>query len=213
MTAATTAADRAHAAIREAIIDGTYAPGEMLSENELAQTLGMSRTPVRAALARLQDDGWIVVYPKRGALVCTLDTTAISEIADARLVLEAAGVQSASVTQRRQLAQQLEPLLDAQALALANGDVGAFVTATVDFHRAFVEVGRNSYLLAVCERISHRQRQLLFQRGDELQRRAAQIVGEHRELLRLLAQEDPAGFVTALRDHLTSTLGAELALA
>lgn len=198
-----TAADRAHRTIRERIIDGTYPPGMMLSENELAQQLGVSRTPVRAALARLQDDDWITVYPKRGALVRTLDAHSVTEIAETRLVMEAAGVEHATVADRIALAQQLERVVALQQEALQCADVATFVDLAVQFHRAFVEVGHNAYLLALCERTSDRQRQLLFQQRDSLCKHEDVIIREHRELIDLLRQEDTAQFGDALRRHLS----------
>lgn len=76
------AAERAYQVIRENIIDGTHQPGTMLSESSLAADLGDSRTPVRVALARLQDDGWIIVYPKRGALVHVASGRTVAELAE-----------------------------------------------------------------------------------------------------------------------------------
>lgn len=88
--------------IRDDILDGTHQPGSMLGETGLATSLGMSRTPVRAALVRLQDEGWIQVYPKRGALVQGLSDRAMLELADARFVLETTAVDRAPDGLRQQ---------------------------------------------------------------------------------------------------------------
>src|SRR5699024_3090654 len=82
------AADRAYRVIRSQILSGVHAPGTRLGESALAAEIEVSRTPVRVALARLQDEGWILIYPKRGAIVQGIDERTIVELADARYVLE-----------------------------------------------------------------------------------------------------------------------------
>jgi DNA-binding GntR family transcriptional regulator len=204
------AADLAHRAIRAAIIDGTHAAGTMLSENELAAALGVSRTPIRSALTRLQDEGWITIYPRRGALVLGLTPAEVRDLADARVVLESSGVQRAPAEARRRLARELRDSIAMQRRALRRGAVADFVELSVQFHRAFVDVGANSFLIELSERLGDRQRQLLFAQRHTLPERVEQVVGEHEELLRLLADDDPAAFAGVLREHLTGTLGYHL---
>ncbi|KRC59225.1 transcriptional regulator [Agromyces sp. Root81] len=204
------AAERARAAIRAAILDGTHRPDTMLSENELAVQLGMSRTPVRAALSRLQDEGWITIYPKRGALVRGLSDRETADLADARLILEAMGVQRATSAARLALADRLEPGLAEQRAALESRNLDAFVTLTIAFHRSFVEAGGNATLLDVGDRLADRQRLLLSAHRDSLFERADEVVNEHRALIERLRADDPAGFAEALRTHLMETHGPEL---
>lgn len=204
------AALRAHAAIRGAILDGRHRPGEMLSENELAQRLGMSRTPVRSALTRLQDEGWITIYPNRGALVRALSDREIAELADARLILEAMGVQRATSQVRRALADRLEPELEAQRAALLARDLDGFVTLTIAFHRSFVEASGNAVLAEIAGRLTDRQRLLLSAHRETLFERVEETVAEHRALVERLRADDPAGFAAVLRRHLTDTHGPEL---
>lgn len=73
------AVDRAYEFVREAVLTGQYSPGDMTSEPQIANSLGISRTPVRSALTKLQDDGWIAVYPRRGALVKGLTEREVRE--------------------------------------------------------------------------------------------------------------------------------------
>ena len=76
----------------------------------------MSRTPVRAALARLQEEKWVTIYPKRGALVNGLSDRDISEIADARYMLEASAAQRATAVTVEQ------PAAEAGGVAPGAGD-------------------------------------------------------------------------------------------
>ncbi len=199
-------ADRAIASIRAAIIDGTY-PGEsMLSENQLAAQLGMSRTPVRTALARLQDEGWIRIYPRSGALVRGLTPEDIADIVDARVVLETSGVTRASSEVRARLAVDLLPAIEEQRQVLAADDMRRFVELSVEFHGAFLAVGGNPYLIDLGERLADRQRQMLFAHQDAMRNRSDHIIDEHQHLLDCLRDDDPARFDRILRTHLSDTL-------
>lgn len=208
IVSATTAADRAYGVLRERIVSGEYPPGAMLSEAELGASLGLSRTPVRQALVQLREEGWVVIYPKRGVLVRALDEGEVAEMTAARVALEVAGVELATAEARRELAARLAPVLADQGRALARGDALAFVDLTMDFHQAFVAVARNRYLSEMCDRLNHRQRQLLLRERDVLVARATGVLAEHQELLERLAANDPAGFAVALRAHVSATWAA-----
>lgn len=202
---ASSAAERAYRDLRDAILEGEFAAGEMLGESGLADRLGMSRTPVRAALVRLQDEQWVTIYPKRGALVKGLSERDIAEVADARYVLEAAAVQRATPGMIERLVPRLEESLQAQAHALAAQDLRAFIDATTGFHRMFVEVGGNDVLLEMSDRLADRRRYMLFRQGERLIERREGMLAEHRELIDALREQDVVRFAEALRGHLRDT--------
>ncbi len=83
-----TPAIRAYKALKQRILDLTYPPGERLSEVRLADDLGLGRSPIRTALARLKNDGWISVSPKSGTYVRSLSDKEIDDLLDLRLLLE-----------------------------------------------------------------------------------------------------------------------------
>jgi DNA-binding GntR family transcriptional regulator len=199
-------AERAIAYIREAIIDGTFPAEAMLSESQLASQLGMSRTPVRTALTRLQDEGWIRIYPKSGALVRGLTPDDVADIVDARVVLETSGVTRATSQVRARLAVDLLPAIAEQREVLAAGDMRRFVELSVEFHGAFLTVGGNPYLIDLGERLSDRQRQMLVAHRDAMRSRSDHIIDEHQQLLDCLRDDDPARFDHVLRAHLSDTL-------
>src|SRR5699024_4307965 len=125
---APSAAERAYSVLRTRILDGEAPPGTMLGESPLAAELGMIRTPVRAALSRLQDEGWIAIYPKRGALVRGLGQRAVAELAQMRVLLETAGERCAPAQLRAEVAARLEDLLAAQRRAQTERDLPALLT-------------------------------------------------------------------------------------
>jgi DNA-binding GntR family transcriptional regulator len=203
------ASERAYKAIRERVLNGAYQQGTMLGEESLATEIGVSRTPVRTALTKLQDEGWITIYPKRGALVQGLSDRTVADLADARLVLESAAPSRASAEVRDQLANRLSRSIDAQREAFRDNDVRRFIELTIAFHRAFVEASGNSVLLELNDRLADRQRFLLFSHGDRLLARCNDIIAEHKTLVEHLRKGDAPGFAEALRGHLTDTYASE----
>jgi DNA-binding GntR family transcriptional regulator len=94
-------AGAAYREIKKRIIDLIYRPGEKLSEARLASELGLGRSPIRTALARLQGEGWIAVSPQSGTYVRGLSTKEIDDVLEIRLVLETyvAGMASQRIAQ------------------------------------------------------------------------------------------------------------------
>ncbi|MGO2034035.1 MAG: GntR family transcriptional regulator [Brevibacterium aurantiacum] len=198
----TSAAERAYRLIRAQILNGTHQPGTMLGEAGLAADLDVSRTPVRVALARLQDEGWIIIYPKRGAIVQGVDERTVAELADARFVLETTAVDRAPDALRQKLADALDTSIHAQREAFDAGDIAAFIDLTLQFHRGFVEAGDNQVMLELYSQLSDRHRFILFASGERLLDRCEAIIDEHVALVEHLRTGDSTGFANTLRGHL-----------
>ncbi|MFG3420950.1 GntR family transcriptional regulator [Micromonospora sp. NPDC048063] len=204
------ATDQAYRRIRDDILGGVFPSGTMLGEAALAAQIGVSRTPVRTALARLQDEGWITIYPKRGALVQGLSDRAIKDLADTRLILEVTSVRRASSQAREMLADRLEQAVVEQERAFRERDLDRFIELTIAFHRSFVESSRNEVMLELNDRLADRQRFLLFSHGERLLARCEAIIAEHQHLLASLRTGDITGFGDALRSHLSDNYGKPL---
>src|SRR5699024_12270310 len=122
-----TATARAYRTTRRQVPSGVHAPGTMLEESELVAEIEVSRTPVCVALARLQDEGWILIYPKRGDIVQGIDERTIDELADARYVLESNAVDRAPDQLRRRLAERIAESIDQQRAAFFVDDVDRII--------------------------------------------------------------------------------------
>ena len=183
--------------LRDAIVDGTFKPGEQLKDGELADWLGVSRTPVREALLRLGTSGLVVAIPGRSTTVTAIDATAA---ADARDVI--ASMHSLAV---RQVAGRLDD--DAMARmrdanrrfkkAVRAGDVAAALDADEEFHKVPVTFLGNVALASVIDHfdpvVRRAERVRFSQNGD--------TSGElHEKLLELLATGDAEEAATVAFD-------------
>lgn len=195
------AVDRAHAEIRGAIIEGRYEPGVMLSESELAGALGVSRTPVRTALARLQDEGWVTIYSKRGALVRGLSAEELHHSADVRQTLQIIGVERAGEEDRAAVRPRLEEMLVKQERALEDGPFDTFVDFAIRFHRVFVELAGNPLFTDFYDKLRDRQAMMLLRSESVVVERASEVVEEHRELMELAMAGEVVAFAETLRQH------------
>ncbi|MFP3394968.1 GntR family transcriptional regulator [Brevibacterium sp. H602] len=206
-TESMSAAERAYSVIRGQILNGSHTPGTMLGEAALATEIGVSRTPVRVALARLQDEGWIHIYPKRGAIVQGIDERTVAELADARFVLETTAVERATEPMRQRLAEKLGDLITQHRAAFAEGDVARFIELTLEFHRGFVEAGDNRVMLEMYSLLSDRHRFTLFMNSRHLLDRSDDLIAEHEALVAHLRSGDSAAFAATLRGHIAENAG------
>lgn len=197
------AAERAYDRIRRDIVAGSLAPGSMLSENELAHELGVSRTPVRAALHRLQSEGWVSIYPQRGALVRELTYDEIQDAAEVRHAMETAGVRRADPARAEAILDRLDESIDNQRKALSDGDFAEFNEESQAFHRAFVQLSGNAMMLSLYDRVQDRQLLSTARSATGIAADAEGVLEEHRALLRHARTGDWVEFAKVLDPHQT----------
>ena len=177
--------DEVFARLREAIVDGTFAPGEQLRDLELADWLGVSRTPVREALLRLGEVGLVEASPGRSTTVATLDLRAVRDARDVVAAMHRlAVVESAAALTRQDLAEMRAANRRFRA-ALRSGDVDAALAADDELHAVPVRLAANAALRAVLEQYTPVVRRSERARFSTLAGRAS--AARHDELVRLLA--------------------------
>ncbi len=197
---APSASDRAYRHVKQQILDGVLPGGELISEGEIAEALGMSRTPVRAAFTQLESQGLLRLYPKRGALVVPVSAQETSAVIETRWVIERYAVEQA-LAEPGELADELCRAAGAQAELTG----AAFAEADRTFHRTLVAGTGNDILLGLYDSLRDRQRRMgrAAARSPE---RMARIIAEHRELAAAIAVGDETRALRALREHLDNAL-------
>src|SRR5882757_5114305 len=116
------AAERVYTHVKEAVLDRRYEGGTLLNEGELAEAVGVSRTPVREALLRLEAEGLLKLYPKKGALVLPVSAQEIADVVETRLLVEEHATRKA-VPAPPALLHRLEELLDELKAHVAAGEL------------------------------------------------------------------------------------------
>ncbi|MCO5734206.1 GntR family transcriptional regulator [Rhizobium sp. SSA_523] len=154
----------AYQAIREAIRSNVFPPGYQAAEVEIARQLGMSRTPVHEAMARLQEDGLVRILPKKGIIIRALSATDIDEIYEVTIALEgaaAARIASFPPEQRQPVAEQLRQATSAMDKALMKEDLKEWALADEHFHELLVASSGNRRLMRMAGTVAdqlHRAR-------------------------------------------------------
>ncbi|MFZ0089860.1 MAG: GntR family transcriptional regulator [Solirubrobacteraceae bacterium] len=153
-----TAADRAYAYVKERLLDGRYAGGTLLSENEVARQLGISRTPVRHAFSQLESEDLLELYPRRGALVRPISATEAQDVLEARLLIETHCAVSAA-TSGSAPATALNAALAKQETIVRDGGRD-FTLADREFHHAIVAAHGNAILTRQHDALRDRQQRI-----------------------------------------------------
>lgn len=180
--------DDVYQRLRDAIVDGSLAPGEQLRDGELAAWLGVSRTPVREALLRLAEAGLVVAQPGRSTTVSSLDLRDVRDARDVVAAMHELAVREAVGS----LAQaDLEAMHEANRrfrAAIELGDVEAALRADDELHGIPVAVASNRALAAVLDQFTPVLRRAERLRFSSLGGRAS--LARHDELIRLCAAGD-----------------------
>lgn len=201
------ASDIAYADIKSRILEGDLPGGAMVSEGAIADALGMSRTPVREAFLRLQAEGWMRLYPKRGALVIEARPHELQEVVEARVLIETDAARRITADPERAAAviEQLRPLIQRQREAYESGDLVALAEADAAFHAAIVDAGGNALLSDFFATLGDRQRRMVARSLWNRNERTQQVLADHEWLLQLIGTGDVEAFHAALAEHLRAT--------
>ncbi|MFF0446197.1 GntR family transcriptional regulator [Streptomyces sp. NPDC004609] len=184
------AAERVYTHIKQAVLDRRYEGGTLLTEGELAEAVGVSRTPVREALLKLEVEGLIKLYPKKGALVLAVSAQEIADVIETRLLVEEHAARKA-VPASPLLLARLEELLEQQKRQGEAGDLAAVAVTDRCFHAEIVRSGGNEILSRLYGQLRDRQLRMGVAIMHAHPDRIAKNVTEHGEILDALRAGDP----------------------
>ena len=193
--------DAAHEQIRRRILDNVWPPGHRALEQEVALALGMSRTPVREALVRLQAEGLVEVVPRHGMRVLPVSPNDMREIYQVLTALECTAAEL--LARRKPTAAELQPLVQAtQAMddALAADDLDAWAKADEAFHALLLDLAGNRHLQATVMNLwdrAHRARLFTLR----LRPKPINSTQEHMHMVDRLLAGDAEGVATVIRAH------------
>lgn len=185
---------------KDGVLERRYEGGTLLTEGELAEAVGVSRTPVREALLRLEAEGLIRLYPKKGALVLPVSAQEIADVVETRQLVEAHAARKA-VPAPPQLIARLEELLEQQRRQAADGDFAAASVTDRCFHAAIVRSGGNEILTKLYDQLRDRQLRMGVAVMHAGPQRIAKSLAEHGEILAALRDGDADRAVAVIHAH------------
>jgi len=192
------AREEAYGKIRDWIIDGTLRPGEILRDQEIAQSLGVSRTPIREALRRLEDEGFVETALNRWTRVAPLDLLKAIELYGVIEALEVFALEKARLTQ-----QDLESMVaanDAMRRSIERKKASSALQADEAFHGVWMARAQNSELWVLVAQLKLKLRRVELAYWD----RAAQTeqsAREHAAILKALREGSQREAITALKQN------------
>lgn len=213
-----------HEALTQMIIAGRLQPGQHLVEVELARLLGVSRQPVREALQRLHNEGWVDLRPGYGAMVHVPAEDEVDQLLTVRTVLESEAARLAADFATEEELDRLRELCTTGSAMVKEGDIDGAVRVNAEFHRLVAELSGNRFLADFAAQVDRRVRwyytpvapargqaswreheRLIRAMADRNQDKAAQIMRDHTERTRrtyhetMAAESEPAGAETKPR--------------
>ena len=194
------AAQLAYDYVKARLLDGRFAGGTLLSENEIAQRLNVSRTPVRQAFVQLEAERLLELYPRRGALVVPISPSEAEDVLEARMLIEQHSARRAAGAGPA-LAEALRAHVADQAEALEHGGAG-FAWADRQFHRAIVDAAGNQLLTRQYDALRDRQQRIAAVTIARDPSSIERFIAEHREILAALERGDGDAAAALLGTHL-----------
>ncbi|MCK3658375.1 hypothetical protein A4G18_06560 [Pasteurellaceae bacterium Pebbles2] len=193
--------DYAYRMIREMIVNMQLVPGSKVSEIELAELLGISRTPVREALIDLSKNGVVTTKPQKGTFISLIDPELIEEARFLRLTLEKELVILLCESNSDKDFSKLDELINLQEFYLKQSNYEKFLELDDEFHRYFFQMAAKSNIYSLMKGLNihfDRARKALFKSKPTLQ-----TLNEHKEILTAIKLKDKERAKKAIENHLT----------
>jgi DNA-binding GntR family transcriptional regulator len=198
-------AQKAVARLRQAIIEGELPLGAFIAEEMLAQSFGVSRTPVREALNQLQLQGLVVVKPQVGSFVFSPDAEDIATICQFRIIIEPKAAELAYHRDRNSVVTEIEAAIAGMEQALKAKDNVAYGRADTALHEAFFNHCGNRYLQESYRLVAGRVAALRTNLSSPIDVQTPRSFEEHRAILAFFQAGDFPGFTSLMTAHIANS--------
>jgi DNA-binding GntR family transcriptional regulator len=191
--------------LRKEILKGNLRPGQRLSIKALAGHLGVSATPVRDAVRRLEGDGLVDIIPRRGTVVSEFKRSNVRQAFQIRHIIESAAAERATEASEDDI-QHMQEMVDEISLLRENErfrEYTRYIDLDAEFHRCIVGLLENQRISTFYERLRWPIQVIRGLSYSEYQR-ARQTVAEHAAIARAFQEKDASKARAAIRDHLNN---------
>ncbi|MGB7605021.1 MAG: GntR family transcriptional regulator [Lutisporaceae bacterium] len=195
--------------IRNAIISGSLKPGERLMEVQMAERLGVSRTPIREAIRKLELEGLIIMLPRKGAYVADLSVKDLTEVLEIRAALEGMAAGLAVTRINEEEIEELELIALKFHKALENGNLEELIFQDSQFHEAIFKASRNERLIQLNNNLREqvqRFREMYLKKVN----RSKKTSREHYDIVEAISSRDISKAEKLARKHIETTENAIL---
>ncbi|TQR21569.1 GntR family transcriptional regulator [Psychrobacillus vulpis] len=199
----TTAKLHAFNQLQQWIIDGTLQPEEKLNDIELAQALGVSRTPIRESLQLLESQGFVTMQPGKATQVTAVQTEDINNLLPPLAVLQALSAELAITNMDNDTLQLLEEKNKQFADALYAKEFTTALKVDEEFHQIIVDSANNPYILSMIEMLQAHVRRLFYYEKIILREHS---IEQHAEIIRLLREKDAQRLAETMRANWIYTI-------
>lgn len=187
--------------LRQAILKGELEPGERLMEIQLAERLGVSRTPIREAIRKLELEGLVLMIPRKGAEVAQISETSLREVLEVRRSLEELAIELACQRITEEELQALEAVEATFAEAIRKGDAMNIAETDEHYHDLIYQATDNSRLVQILNNLREQMYRYRLEYIKDADKRQILIV-EHEHILRALRSHNIQDAKSAVREHI-----------
>lgn len=187
--------------LRKAILTGELKPGERLMEIHLANRLGVSRTPIREAIRKLELEGLVIMIPRRGAEVAQITEKSLKDVLEVRRALDALCAELACDRIGEEEIRKLKQACDEFGRAVVTGDATTIAAADVAFHDIIVLATGNERLIQLINNLSEQMYRYRFEYIKDESRHDT-LVQEHRMIYDSIIRRDKKKAAEAARLHI-----------
>jgi DNA-binding GntR family transcriptional regulator len=187
--------------LKRAIVTGEIRPGERLLETQLAQSLGVSRIPVREAILKLEREGLIVAFPRRGVYASSLSARDVDEVYTVRAVLEGLAARLAAELRTEEQLERLDGIVAKMAEQAERGDSAGLFATGREFHQVVLDASGNAKLVQLMDMMGS-QVERLRQLRMQLSRRTRDVHREYTAILDAIRRGDGATAEALMRAHI-----------
>lgn len=190
--------------MREAIINGDFKPGQRLMEVQLAEQMGVSRTPVREAIRKLELEGLVVMVPRKGAYVAGLSSEDVREVVEIRCVLEGLAAKLAAQKAASDDISKLESIIDNFEIAVKNKNVADLISYDSDFHEVIYRTAKNGKLIQMINGLREQVQRFRVAYFTQINN-VDKLLIEHRNLLDAIINRDSELARQVAEKHINTT--------
>jgi len=193
-----TAKESAFAQLQQWIIDGTLQPGEKLNDIELAEALGVSRTPIRESLQLLEVQGFVKMFPGKATQVTEVDKESINDLLPPLAAMQALSTELAAPNLNEEVIKELEETNNRFANAVRDEDYFTALKIDEDFHQIIVDQAANNYIHTIIASLQTHVRRLFFHNSIILTEKS---IDEHKDIIRLLKEGNGEKAASIMREN------------